>query len=108
MKRLKLLTAVLILAVMIAGTAGCSGDIKSLIQKNSSPEAPLIKVQIQFTDQKQVVCYVKTLGLEKGAPVFTGGSSSNNMYDQDGNVVGSFNYSHVLYMTVMPEESSTD
>lgn len=108
MKRLRYLIAVLILALMIGGTAGCNGDLQSLFQKSRSPEAPLIKVQIQFSDQKLVVCYVKTLGLEKGAPVFTGGSSSNNMYDKDGNVVGSFNYSHVLYMTVMPEEGGTD
>lgn len=108
MKKIRSLMAALILMVIIVGTAGCSGSIQSFIQNSKSPDQPLIRVQIQFTDQKQTTCYVKTLGLEKGAQVYTGGPSSNNMYDKDGNVVGSFNYQHVLYMNVLPEEGSTD
>ena len=68
----------------------------------------MIRVQIQFTDQRQTICYVKSLGLEKGAQVYAGGPSSNNMYDRDGNIVGSYNYQHVVYMTVLPEEGNSD
>ncbi|MEA4925352.1 MAG: hypothetical protein VB084_08590 [Syntrophomonadaceae bacterium] len=98
----------LILMLMLGGTSGCSGGIQSLFQKTKSTEPPLIRVQIQFTDQKQTICYLKSLGLEKDAQVYTGGPSANNMYDQDGNIVGSFNYQHVLYITVLPEEVSSD
>jgi hypothetical protein len=106
-KRIRSWMAALILILIIGGTAGCNGSIQSLIERTKSPEQPLIRVQIQFTDQKQTTCYVKSLGLEKGAQVYAGGPSSNNMYDRDGNIVGSYNYQHVLYMDVIPEESST-
>ena len=109
MRKLRTLIVVLILALFMGGTAGCdSSSIQSILQKTKSSEQPLIRVQIQFTDQKETICYVKSLGLEKGAPVYTGGPSSNNMYDRDGNIVGSFNYQHVLFMNVLPEEGSTD
>jgi hypothetical protein len=98
----------LVLMSLIMGTSGCSSKIQSLVQKTQSSDQPLIRVQIQFTDQKQTECYVKTLGLEKGASSYNGGASSNNMYDKDGNVVGSFNYQHVIYMSVLPEVGSSD
>jgi len=98
----------LILMLFIGGMAGCNGGLQSLQQITKSPDQPLIRVQIQFTDQRQTVCYVRSLGLEKGAQVYTGGPSSNNMYDRDGNIVGSYNYQHVLYMNVIPEEGSSD
>ena len=108
MQRIKTLLVALILLIIIVGTAGCNNSVQSLLQKTQSPEQPLTRVQIQFTDQKQTICYVKSLGLEKGAQVYAGGPSSNNMYDRDGNIVGSYNYQHVLYMNVIPEEDSTD
>jgi hypothetical protein len=94
--------------LFIGGTAGCNSTLQSLLHKTQTPEQPLIKVHIQFSDQKEATCYVKTLGMEKGAPLYTGGTSSNNMYDRDGNIVGSFNYQHVVYMNVLPDEGSTD
>jgi len=107
-RRIKPGLVALILMLFIGGAAGCNSSIQSLLQKTKSPEQPLIRVQIQFTNQEQTICYVKSLGLEKGAPVYTGGPSSNNMYDRDGNIVGSFNYQQVIYMDVLSEEGSTD
>ena len=108
MQRIRPWLVALILMLFIGGTAGCNGGLQSLLQKTKSPEQPLIRVQIQFTDQRQTICYVKSLGLEKGAQVYAGGPSSNNMYDRDGNIVGSYNYQHVVYMTVLPEEGNSD
>jgi hypothetical protein len=108
LRRIKPWLAVLVLMLLIGGTSGCSGGIQSLLKNTQSPEQPLIRVQIQFTDQQQTTCYVKSLGLEKTASVYTAGPSSNNMYDRDGNVVGSFNYQHVIYMSVLPDEGSSD
>ena len=108
MRRIKPLIAALILILFIGGTAGCNSNLSSLVQKTKNPEQPLIRVQIQFTDQKQTICYVKSLGMEASAKVYTGGPSCNYMYDQGGNIVGSFNYQHVMYMNILPDESSTD
>lgn len=101
------LMAVLLL-LLIGGAAGCTADLSSLLQITKSPAAPLIRVHIQFTDQKEAVCYVKSLALEKEAQVYTGGPSSNNMYDREGNIVGSYNYQHVIFMTILPEEGRSE
>jgi hypothetical protein len=106
--RIKRALAAVLLVLFMVGAAGCTTNMDSLLQIAKSPEPPLIRVQIQFTDQKEMVCYVKSLGLEKDAQVYTGGTSSNNMYDRDGKIVGSYNYQHVLYMTVLPEEGSSE
>lgn len=108
MQKIKPYVVALILMLFIGGAAGCNGNIRSLLQKTNGTEQPLLKVQIQFTNQAQTICYVKSLGLEKGAQVYTGGPSSNNMYDRDGNIVGSFNYQQVLFMKVLAEDGVTD
>ena len=108
MRKIRPLMVAVIFMLFIGGAAGCNSDIQSLLQKTKSSEQPLIRVQIQFTNQEQTICYVKSLGLEKGAPVYTGGPSSNNMYDRDGNIVGSFNYQQVIYMNVLAEDSVTE
>jgi len=104
----KRILAALFLILFSIGMAGCNVNLQPLIQKAKSPEAPLIRVQIQFTDQKQTTCYVRSLGLEENAQVYTGGPSSNYMYDRNGNILGSFNYQHVIYMNIIPDEGSTD
>jgi len=98
----------LLLVTFMAGMAGCTFDYRSLLQKTSSPETPLMRVQIQFTDGEKVICYVKSLGLDKNATVYAGGPSLNYMFDRDGNIIGSYNYQRVLYITILPEETSTD
>jgi hypothetical protein len=48
------------------------------------------------------------LGIDPEAQVYVGGPSLNYMYDQDGNVIGSYNYQNVLYMQVLPEATVSD
>jgi hypothetical protein len=106
--RVKRIVIALFLVFMIVGVAGCNVDYKQLVQKAKSPEEQLIRVEIQFIDQKQNVCYVKSLGMEEKAQFYTGGASSNYMYDRDGKILGSFNYQHVIYMKILTNEESTD
>lgn len=104
MQRVKVLLLAAALVIIMASAAGCSGEPGSWLQKAKGPEPQLIKVHIQFTNQKDLVCYVKSLGIEKDAQVYTGGPSANNMYDRNGNITGSFNYQQVMYMEIIPEE----
>jgi hypothetical protein len=90
-----------LLVFMIVGLVGCNVDYKQLVQKTKSQEEQLIRVQIQFTDQQQTVCYVKSLGLEKEGQIYTGGASLNYMYDREGRIIGSFNYQRVLFMKIL-------
>jgi len=106
--RIKRVVLALLLVFTIIGVVGCNADYKQLLQKTKSSEEPLIKVQIQFTDQKQTVCYVKSLGLEEKGQIYTGGASLNYMYDQEGKILGSFNYQRVIYMKILTDEESTD
>lgn len=108
MRKTRLLTVALVLLMIMGGTAGCSDSLQSWLPSTNSSEPPLIRVQIQFTDQRETVCYVKSLGIEESAEVYSGGPSRNYMYDRDGNITGSFNYQHVLYMSILPDETSTD
>ncbi len=108
MNRIKRAIMALLLVAFIAGIAGCNFDYRSLLPKTPSLETPLIKVQIQFTDDEKVNCYVKSLGLDKDATVYAGGPSLNYMFDRDGNIIGSYNYQRVLYITILPEETSSD
>jgi hypothetical protein len=97
--------ALLCLAFMV-GLLGCTVDYKQLIPGREIQEEPLIKVQIQFIHDKQVECFVKSLGLEQNAEVYNGGASLNYMYDQNGQILGSFNYSQVIYMQILPDPAT--
>ena len=98
----------LLLILVIMGVAGCNTDYKQLLQKAQSTEEPLIRVQIQFTDKEQTICYVKSLGLEEDGQIYTGGTSLNYMYDSNGNIIGSFNYQRVIYMKIVTDGESTE
>jgi hypothetical protein len=104
MVRIKRALVAWLLVFMIIGVVGCDADFKQLLQNAKEPEEQLIRVQINFTDQKQVVCYVKSLGMEEKGQVYTGGSSLNHMYDVEGRIIGSFNYQRVLYMKILTNE----
>lgn len=104
MQRIKGLLLAAALVMIMAAAAGCSGELGSWMQKAKGTEPQLIKVHIQFTNQKDLVCYVKSMGIAKDAQVYTGGPSANNMYDRNGNITGSFNYQQVMYMEIVPEE----
>ncbi|PKM76387.1 MAG: hypothetical protein CVU90_12795 [Firmicutes bacterium HGW-Firmicutes-15] len=108
MSRIKRAVLAVLLMFMIVGVAGCNADYNQLLQKTKIPEEPLIRVQIQFTDQKQTICYVKSLGLEEKGQIYTGGASLNYMYDREGKIIGSFNYQRVVYMKILTDEESTD
>jgi len=105
--RSKVILAVLMIMLAL-GTVGCGYDYRSLLPGAKTEEAALIKVNIRFNDQVEVACYVKSLGIDPEAQVYAGGPSLNYMYDQDGNVIGSYNYQNVLYMQVLPEATVSD
>ncbi len=105
MKGIKQVVVVLLLLFFIVGVLGCGVDYKQFVSGNKITEEQLIKVQIQFTNGKQTECFVKSLGLEKNAQVYNGGSSLNYMYNKDGHIVGSFNYQNVTLMNILPDEA---
>lgn len=107
MRRFKSLLLAAALVMIMAAAAGCNGQLGSWLQKAKGPEPQLIKVHIQFTNQKDLVCYVRSLGIEKDAQVYTGGPSANNMYDRNGNITGTFNYQQVMYMEIIPEDATS-
>lgn len=107
MSRNKVILALLMVLLALA-TVGCGYDYRSLLPGAQSEEAALIKVNIRFNDQAEVECYVKSLGIDPEAQVYVGGPSLNYMYDQDGNVIGSYNYQNVLYMKVLPAVTISD
>ncbi|MEQ8201187.1 MAG: hypothetical protein ABRQ24_07185 [Syntrophomonadaceae bacterium] len=102
MSRHKIMLVVLMVLLSL-GPAGCGYDYRSLLPGAKTEETALIRVNIHFSDQAEVECYVKSLGVDTEAQVYSGGSSLNYMYDQDGNVMGSYNYHNVLYMKVLPD-----
>jgi hypothetical protein len=96
----------MLLLVFLLGCTGCSGSWKDMVTRTQSPAEPLLRVKIQFTNQRETVCYVKSLGLENNARVYAGGSSTNYMYDREGQIIGSFNYQQVLFMNIIPEDDT--
>ena len=64
----------------------------------------LLKVEIFFTDDKTLVGYVKQLGIEQQGKVYVGGSSLNYLYNENGEIIGSYNYQRVLYIKILPHE----
>jgi len=107
LKKVKWIPLVLLLVFLLGG-AGCSSgsNWKDYLPKNQTQAEPLLKVKIHFTNQREAVCYVKSLGLENNARLYQGGSSTNYMYDRDGQIVGSFNYQQVLFMDIIPEDDT--
>jgi hypothetical protein len=97
---------VILVLVLMLGSAGCSSNYQELWARTQNQEEPLLRVKIQFTNQREAVCYVKSLGLENSARVYQGGSSTNYMYDRDGQIIGSFNYQQVLFMNIIPEDAT--
>lgn len=106
MTRKRVLCLSLVLAAMLM-LGGCSAGnpFKSATDEG---EQPLIKAEVVFTDGKTLVTYLKTMGIEESGKVYVGGSSSTNMYDVKGNIVGTLNYQHVLYIRVLPAKSETN
>lgn len=92
-----------LLLLMAVMTAGCNVDLKQLFSEKKTEEK-LIKAEIHFGENDKVVGYIKNLGIEDNAKVYVGGASLNYLYDQQGNIVGSYNYLRVEYINILPEE----
>lgn len=106
MTRMRILMVSLLLAAMLL-LSGCKVDTAKLLKSaTGKAEQPLIRVEIVFTDNKTLVAYLKTMGIEDSGKVYVGGSSSTNMYDAKGNITGVLNYQHVLYIKVLPAKSA--
>ena len=100
----KRLVLAALMIVLSAGIIGCNFDYRSFIPGARNEELSLIRAEIHFSDNQEVVdCYIKNLGIDQEGNVYSGGSSLNYMYDNSGNVIGSYNYQNVLYIKVLPE-----
>lgn len=105
MRRGRVILAALLLLLSL-GLVGCDYDYRALLPGAQTEEVALIRVHIRFTDQAEISsAYVKSLGIDREAQVYSGGPSMNYLYDRDGNIIGSYNYQNVLYITVLPEET---
>lgn len=85
-------------------TTGCNINYKQLLGTDKKAEQKLIRAEIHFGENEKVVGYIKSLGIEENAKVYVGGASLNYLYDQQGNIVGSYNYMRVEYINILPEE----
>ena len=62
-----------------------------------------MKAEIHFSDKDIVTGYIRNLGVEDVGKVYVGGASLNYIYDQEGNIVGSYNYQRVEYIKLLNE-----
>lgn len=102
MKKIRVTAVLLMVAALL--TAGCNVNYKQLFSGAPKTEQKLIRAEIHFGENEKVVGYIKSLGVEENAKVYVGGSSLNYLYDQQGNIVGSYNYLRVEYIIILPEE----
>lgn len=102
-KRVLGLSLVLVAMLMLGG---CNAG-NPFQPANGEKEQPLIKAEVVFTDGKTLVTYLKTMGIEESGRVYVGGSSSTNMYNAQGDVIGTINYQHVQYIKVLPAKPET-
>lgn len=102
MKRLGAIAVLLMAAALL--TTGCNVNYKQLFSGDKKAEEKLIRAEIHFGENEKVVGYIKSLGVEENAKVYVGGASLNYLYDQQGNIVGSYNYMRVEYINILPEE----
>ncbi len=101
MKIIKRLACFLLLSVLFV--SGCDYNYRHLFTGEKKNEAPLIKAEIHFSENDKVTGYIRDLGVEDVGKVYVGGASLNYIYDQDGNIVGSYNYQRVEYIKILTE-----
>ncbi len=100
----KKIIGLLILSLFITG---CNTEIANIISDKKNTAENLLRVEITFTDGQSLIGYVKQLGIEQQqGKVYVGGSSLNYLYNQKGEVIGSYNYQRVLYMMILPQEET--
>ncbi len=96
--RIGLLTLLVLAITMLAG---CKIDVQQLWQKTQPPEPPLFHVEMHFANGGVVVGYVKDFGIEDEGVIYNGGSSLTYIYNEQGTIVGSFNYARLEYMKLV-------
>lgn len=108
MNRVKYAVMLFLLVLISSLTVtGCNFDYQKLFQTEDIQQE-LIKVELYFTDNQQMVAYIKGLGLDESEQVYVGGSSVKYLYDGDGNVIGAFNYQRLIYMKILTEDGNSD
>ncbi|HOQ09831.1 MAG TPA: hypothetical protein PLG09_06875 [Syntrophomonadaceae bacterium] len=98
------MAVILLIGLMLV--SGCQFDPGSISKPIRTEEDQLIRVEIVFTDNQTLIGYVKDLSITPDAKIYVGGSSTNYLYDAQGNIVGSYNYQRVLYMKILPPEEA--
>lgn len=101
MRRIHKIIITALLVVSLTGAAGCALNYKQLLQKAEIQEPELIKVEIFFSKDDHITAFVKSLGVEKDGQVYVGGASLNYVYDAQGRIIGSYNYSKVEYIKIL-------
>lgn len=99
----RMVAVVLLLGLVVSG---CQFDPSRLTQSVREEEDKLIRVEIVFTDDQTLIGYVKDLAIDPDSKIYVGGSSTNYLYDAQGNIVGAYNYQRVLYMKILPAETA--
>lgn len=99
LRKAKLLLMLVLLAGLLAAS-GCSYDFKQLLEVREE-EPPLLKVELHFANNDNLTGYVKSLGVEKDGEVYVGGASVNYLYDEKGQIIGSYNYAKVEYIKIL-------
>ena len=94
------LLMVFLLAVL--SIAGCKLNVQQLWQKTQPAEPKLLNVEMHFANGDVVYGYVKNMGVDEEGKVYNGGSSVSFIYDQQGKIIGSFNYARLEYMKLIP------
>jgi hypothetical protein len=98
-------TSIILLFVFLLITlsiTGCQLNVQQLWQKAQPAEPELLNVEMHFANGDVVYGYVKSMGIDDEGEVYNGGSSINYFYDQQGRIIGSFNYSRLEYMKLIP------
>jgi len=91
----------LVLVVGLLALAGCKWDYNQLLEKTEPSEPQLIKAEIYFTEKEHISAYIKSLGVEEDGQVYVGGASLNYLYDVNGEIIGSYNYTKVEYIKIV-------
>jgi len=99
----KLAAVLLLLGLLLV--SGCELDFGRLTKSVGEEGDKLIRVEIVFTDNQTLIGYVKDLAIDPDSKIYVGGSSTNYIYDAQGNIVGAYNYQRVLYMKILPAET---
>jgi hypothetical protein len=105
LKKKRFILIILALTVALALPSVLSGcrDGWEFLEKPADEPQKLIYVDICFGETEHLTGYVHTLGIEPDVKILVGGSSANNLYNKQGEIIASFNYLRVNYIKIIPE-----